>query len=152
MAAGSLAVELEAAHFQLPDDFRVSESRETAHSRSDHDRVVPALTGGGQTRNTLRLTSGLNQLPSDVACNVKRLSNGPALRNEPGEFFRGCEKQALWQFLDLYSNRQLHTNRWQHLRSVHGSSVAPCLSVSPSVLAFTSLYHDRGPADSEPVA
>ena len=91
---------------------RVSESRKTAHSRGDHDRVVPALTGGRQTRNTLPLTSGLNQFPSDVACNVECLSNGPALRNQPGEFIRGCEEQSLWQFLNLYLNRQLHTNRW----------------------------------------
>jgi hypothetical protein len=33
MVAGRLAIKLEAAHFQLPDDFRVSESRETVTQR-----------------------------------------------------------------------------------------------------------------------
>lgn len=109
VAAGGLAVELEAARFQLPNKFSVPESRQTSHSRGDDDRVVSAVISGRQIRDAAALASCLDQFSSDVARNFERLGYGPALGHQAGEFIGGCEKQSFWQLLDLYPNRQLHT-------------------------------------------
>jgi hypothetical protein len=105
MTTSGLPVELEATYLQLPNDFPVSESRQAAHSRGDHNRVVSALCGGRQIGHPVSLASSLNQFPSNVAGDVECLSNGPTLRDEAGEFIRGCEEQSFRQFLDLYPNR-----------------------------------------------
>ena len=110
MAPSGLAVELEAARLQLASDVSVPESSEAGHSGGDHDRVVSPLAGSRQIRNAVAFASSLNQFPRHVARNVERLRDGPALRNEAGEIVRGREEQALRQFLDLYVDRQLHTN------------------------------------------
>jgi hypothetical protein len=112
MPTCGLTVELEAARLQLADDLSVSEPGKAAHSSGDYDRVVSPIAGSRQIRNAVALASSCNQFPSDVACNVERLSDGPALRNEAGDLIRSCEKQPFGQFLDLDIDRQLHTNRW----------------------------------------
>jgi hypothetical protein len=108
MTARGLTVELEAAQLQLPNDFPVSKSSQTAHSSRDHDRVVPPFTGSRQVRNAIALAPGIDQFSSDVARDLECLGNGPPLRYEARKFIRGRKEQAFRQFLDLYSNRQFH--------------------------------------------
>jgi hypothetical protein len=63
-----------------------------------------------QIRNTAALASSFDQFPGDVPCDIERLGNGSALRDQPRQFIRGREEHAFGQFLDLYPNRQLHTS------------------------------------------
>jgi hypothetical protein len=86
MAAGGLAVELEAASLKLPNDLPVPEPRKATHSGGDHDRVVVPLAGRGQTGDTTALAPGLNQLPRDVSCDIERLGDSSPLRDQTGEF------------------------------------------------------------------
>ena len=110
MATGGLAIELEAEQPQLPNNLPVSESFEARHSRRHDNRVVPPLGRSWQIRKAVAFAPRLNQLASDVASNIERLRNCPALRDQAWEFIRGCKEQSFRQLLDLYLNRQLHTN------------------------------------------
>jgi hypothetical protein len=56
MAAGRLPSELKTAGFQLPDDFTVSESGETTHSRGYYDGVITPVIGCGEVRRNTALT------------------------------------------------------------------------------------------------
>ena len=67
--------------------------------------------------------------PGDIARDVERLGYSPALRNQAGQFIRGCEKQAFRQFLNFYPN---------------ASSISPVGSAS--VLRFGFLTPDSEPA------
>jgi len=89
MATGGLAVELEATHPQLPNDLTVSESRQPTHSGCDHDGIVAPFTGSRETWGSVAFAPGINQLPSDITRDLKRLGNRPTLRHEAGKFIRG---------------------------------------------------------------
>ena len=110
MAPGGLAVKFEAEQFQPPNDLLISESAEPAHSRRDHDRVVPLLGGGRQIRDAVALAPSLKQFAGDITRNVEGLCHCAALCDKAGEFVRGCKKESFRQFLDVYPKRQLHTN------------------------------------------
>jgi hypothetical protein len=110
VATGGLAIKLEAAHLQFPSDLPVSEPCQPSHSRRDHNRLVSPFTGSRQTRGAIALAPGFDQFPGYVARNLKCLGNRPTLRYEAGKFIRRREKQAFRQFLNLDSNRQLHTS------------------------------------------
>ena len=109
MAASGLAVELESAGPEHPNDFFIPESCQAAHSRSDHDRVVPPVAGRRQVRNPVALAPSFDQFPGDIARDIERLGNCPPLRHEAGKLIRSRKEQAFRQFLDLYSNRQFYT-------------------------------------------
>jgi hypothetical protein len=86
MAAGGLAVECKTAFLQLPNDLSMSESRETALSCGDHDRIVPPVMCSRQVRNTVALALGFNQLPGHVPSDLERLRDGSPLGYEAGKF------------------------------------------------------------------
>jgi hypothetical protein len=92
MAAGGLAVELEATHLQLPYDLSVPEASETAHSGRNDDCVVPPLTCRRQVQNAIALAPGFDQFPGNIAGDVERLSYGPSLCDEPRKFIR-CREE-----------------------------------------------------------
>ena len=108
MAASCLAIELEPMHLQSLNDLPVSESREAAHLRGDHNCVVAPLIGCGQVRNAVALASSFDQPAGDVACDVEGLGDCPALCDQARELIRSCEEHSFWQFLNLYPDRQLH--------------------------------------------
>ncbi len=108
MAAGRLAVEFESAHPQLPDDLAIAKPGQAAHLRGDHDGVVPALTGGREVRHAVSLASGFDQLPGNVASDLKSLGDRPTLRYEARKFIGSGKENSFRQFLDLYVNGQFH--------------------------------------------
>lgn len=84
--AGRLTIKHEPADFQLPANLAVSKARQPAHSGGNHNRVVPPLIRGPQVRNAVTLRASFDQLPRDIAGDLKRFRNGPALRNKAGKF------------------------------------------------------------------
>ena len=46
------------------------------------------VTGGRQVWNSVASAPGLNQFPSDIARDLKRLGNGPPLRHQAGKLVR----------------------------------------------------------------
>jgi len=93
VTACCLAVEFKAARLQFLDDFPISESCQATHLRGDHDHVVTPLSSRRKAQSALALASSFNQFACDVARDIEGLGNCPALRDETGEFFRGCEKR-----------------------------------------------------------
>lgn len=108
IAASGLPVESETERFQLPNNFSVPESCQTAHLGSDNNRIVVPVICRRQIRNTFALAPRFNQLSRDVAGNLQRFGDGSSLCYKARKFIRCCEEQTFGQFLDLYPNRKLH--------------------------------------------
>ncbi len=108
MTAGRLAVKLESTRLEFPYDIAIAETRETAHLRSHHDRVVPAAGGRGERDFALPFAPGLDEFPSYIPCDLKRLCNRPPLRHQPREFVGCCQVKTFRQFINLDANREFH--------------------------------------------
>src|SRR5438045_4919278 len=71
VATGGLPVEVETAKLQLSNDFPVAEARKAAHLRSDYNRVVTTFTRARQVWNSIALTPGFDQFPSNITCDLQ---------------------------------------------------------------------------------
>jgi hypothetical protein len=110
LAPGGLTVELEATRSQFPCDLTIKESGEPAHSSGHHNgKFTPAADDTGQRYITVAFAASLDQFPCDVASDIERFGDGPALGDKSRNLFGSGQKCAFGQFLNLNANCEFHT-------------------------------------------
>lgn len=115
VAPGGLTVELEATRSQFPCDFTITESREPAHSSGHHNgKFMPGGDDTGQRCITIAFAASFDQLPCDIASDVERFCDGPALRDKSRNLFGSGQKCPFGQLLNLNANCEFHTVRSYH--------------------------------------
>ncbi len=107
MTPGSMPVESKAKPPQALGDDSVSETSESAHSCTNHDRTVEGVSRNVKLgfAEPLALCPGLNQPPCHIASDLKGLGNRPSLGNETLDLVRGCQINALRQLLQVVTSR-----------------------------------------------
>ncbi len=126
---GGLAIELEAARFQLTNYFPIAESREPTYSGCDCDRVIPPLTCARKILRVVPFAPGLDQLPCNIACDVERLSDGPPLGDQARNFFRRREEDAFRKLLHMYLNGYFHFRTARRCSRVAGFVSSPAIAM-----------------------
>jgi hypothetical protein len=110
VAPSGLTVELEAIRSQFPPDFTITESGEPAHSSGHHNGKF--TLGGddtGQRRITVAFAASFDQFPCDIASNIERFDDGPALGDKSRNLFGNRQKCPFGQLPNLNANREFHT-------------------------------------------
>ena len=124
VAPSRLAIKLKSEHFEPAHDF----------SSGHHDCEILIFRCWRQGEGAFAFPPRLDQTASDVAGNFQCLGHSAALRNQPRQLFRGCQKDAFRQYLHV----NLHGDFHELNRSIAYAGTG-------SSCARSALLHSRNP-------